>query len=65
MIYSQDQGHTWNQATWNAPWTARSNFASAAQPGSNYIMFTGGSGSTAGQVWGSWDGIGAVWTMMT
>lgn len=63
MIYSLNQGQSWNQATWNAAWSARSNFAYATQPGTNFIIMTGGN-TAGGQVWASWDGIGAQWTMM-
>ena len=42
VIYSTNQGQSWNLATFTAPWAARSDLSVAVAPGTNNIVLTGG-----------------------
>ena len=68
VIYSTDGGISYNQATANAPWMARSDFEFIAEPNTNNIVLMGGTDTNSlmyNDVWLSTDGQGAVWTVVT
>ena len=68
VIYSTDNGLSYDQATANAPWAARSDMEFVAEPNTLNIVLIGGvdaAGTFYNDVWLSSDGRGASWSRVT
>ena len=69
VVYSTDQGKTFNVSNRAAPWGQRSDMTVAVAPKTNVIIMVGGSlvpnGVNQNDVWMTSDGTGATWTRQT
>lgn len=69
--YSTNYGLNFTLAISNASWSARTDFSTAAMPGSRYVFMTGGTSASSNDatslndVWYSSDGFGIVWNQAT